>query len=503
MSNIKRKARWNKHGVSEIIGNILILGITVTLFSSIMWFVTAMPTPQEHAYADMTSSLETHYDGTGGLAWINVTHKGGQELKNEATGIYIWINDTTLLRYKIENSTVSIGTSWTAGEVWRILLGHSVFPAGKDPSKAKISLMVTDTVKNSEVYTVTLSGGDSNTNPSPPIIGARGTTPSPTYVGDSFYYYASVIDPNNDLNKNSVYLDASSLSPSWTSLKMTDSNNDGVFTVASPLPADASWSGKIVVVNATDMGGRASIGRITLSILYKGGGGGNQYIGPFINYSSYFVNGTYPPDVNGGESGGQTGTSGTTFYYIREYDNPTVITRDFAGGERVLIEVWSDSLRNLAIENSFYLIDPLTGNHIAPTSSVNAFGYGGIFGTFHKYTYNFTAPTTSGIYPFQMLLRDNVGTVVSISDYINVNHVIYPMIQTYKLNNNTGLLEKCETFNVTDTVYLKIVTRDTDSSIINVLTGDIQVADYTGSMSSRSYRQQLTPIHWRLITARL
>jgi hypothetical protein len=36
MSNIKRRVKWNKHGVSEIIGNILILGITVTLFSSIM-----------------------------------------------------------------------------------------------------------------------------------------------------------------------------------------------------------------------------------------------------------------------------------------------------------------------------------------------------------------------------------------------------------------------------------------------------------------------------------
>jgi hypothetical protein len=119
MSNIKRRVKWNKHGVSEIIGNILILGITVTLFSSIMWFVTAMPTPQEHAYADMTSGITTGYSpSTGGWASISVSHKGGQELKNEATGIYIWINDSNPLRYKINSSVPAIGASWTAGEVW-------------------------------------------------------------------------------------------------------------------------------------------------------------------------------------------------------------------------------------------------------------------------------------------------------------------------------------------------------------------------------------------------
>ena len=246
MSNIKKRPKWNKHGVSEIIGNILILGITVTLFSSIMWFVTAMPTPQEHAYADMTSTVESTYDaGTGGYAWINVTHKGGQELKNESTGIYIWIDETTLLRYKIVNSTTNIGTSWTAGEMWSIRLGHTVFPPGKDPKSTRISLMVIDTVKNSEVYSVTLSGGESDINPAPPIIGARGTTPSPTYAGDSFSYYVSVVDPNNDLNKNSVYLDASAINPAWSSLKMTDSNNDGVFTYSSTVVADSGleWEG--------------------------------------------------------------------------------------------------------------------------------------------------------------------------------------------------------------------------------------------------------------------
>ncbi len=483
MSNIKRRVKWNKHGVSEIIGNILILGITVTLFSSIMFFVTAMPTPQEHAYADMTSDLDTGYSSSsGGWANISVSHKGGQELTNDATGIYIWINDTTLLRYKIQNSRPSIidnitDTSWTAGEVWQFNL-TSAFPVGNDPSKAKIALMVVDTVKNTEVYTVTLSGGESETNPTPPIIGSRGTTPSPTYTGDSFYYYATVIDSNNDLNKNSIYLDASSLNPSWASLKMTDSNNDGVFTVASPAIADLNWNGKIVIVNASDMSGQSTTGRITLSILYKGGSGTDVQYGPYYNYSSYFVNGTYPPDVTGGESGGSGGVAGTTFYYIRLLPDMT-ITREFEAGDQVMIEIYSDSLTNLALENDFLISNPLTGNLITPPTSTAAFMYGGIYGTFHRYIYNFTVPSNSLVYPIQIKLKDNTGTVVNIVDQITVGGATYPSIQLYKVDSSGNYIATND-FNITDRVYVRLVTKDVDATLSTVSVGTLEISDYTG-----------------------
>jgi hypothetical protein len=479
MSNIKRRVKWNKHGVSEIIGNILILGITVTLFSSIMWFVTAMPTPQEHAYADMTSNVNMGYSpSTGGWASISVTHKGGQELKNDATGIYIWVNDTTLLKYKIANSAPSIGTSWTAGEVWRINITSATFPVGKDPSKARIALMITDTVKNSEVYAVTLNGGGALINPVSPIIGARGTTPSPTYAGDSFFYYATVTDPNNDLDKNSIYLDASSIDPSWASLKMTDSNNDGVFTAASPAIADLNWNGRIVIVSASDLGGHSVIGRITLSILYKGGGGAGTQYGPYYNYSSYFVNGTYPPDATGGESGGSGGVAGTTFYYIRHLPD-MVITRNFDVGDQVMIEIYSDALKNLALQNDFILYHPLTGNQLTPPTATDAFKYGGIYGTFHRYVFNFTVPSVGLIYPIQLKLKDNTGTVTNIVDQINVGGATYPALMTYKLDL-AGNYVSSKDFNHTDRVYIKMITKDVDPTLTTVSVGTMEISDYTG-----------------------
>jgi hypothetical protein len=483
MSNIKKRRKWNKHGVSEIIGNILILGITVTLFSSIMWFVTAMPTPQEHAYADMTSDLHTDYNHTTRVGWaeISVTHKGGQELKNDAIGIYIWINDTTLLRYKITNSQTvpSIGTSWTAGEIWKIDISSS-FPVGKDPSKARISLMITDTVKNSEVYTVTLNGGESGTNPSPPIIGARGTTPSPTYTGDTFWFYATVTDSNNNLRTNSVFIDASILNPSWASLRMWDNNSDGVFTKQCPKAADLSWNGKIVIVNATDATGLSTTGRITLSILYKGEGGiTNPQYGPYYNYSSYFVNGTYPPDATGGESGG-AGEIGTTFYYIRRMSDMT-ITNSFSPGEKVLIEVYSDGLRNLGIENAFFLYQPITGDPMSPQSQASdAFAYGGIFGTFHRYIINFSAPTDPYIYPLQLKLKDTSGTAINIMDTISSAGGSYPKLETYKYVALGNKLVKTSNFNHTDTMYVRIITKDPDLSASTVYVSDIEVSDYSG-----------------------
>lgn len=475
MGNYNRKLRKNKKGVSEIIGNILILGITVTLFSSIMVFVASMPPPQENAYADFSPNVR-YLGPTSSPTQIevNLTHKGGQELKSFTTAIYLFVDNNPQTLY-FSDSEKPLGDSWTVGEVFSYIYDVT---GGQNAYKIRLSVMVTDTQKNSMLYSADIVGGSSQTN-SAPIIGARGTTPTPTYAETQFSFYAQVMDTDKDLNTNSVYIDLTAIGLG-TNHKMTDNNADGIFSCGL-FSAQLAWNNAIVIVNASDWAGHEVSGRITMSILAQGGGGGSQTnYGPYYNYSSYLINGTYPPDASGGESGGLTGASGTTFYYIRKYDNPSVITNLFSSNERVLIEVWSDSLRNLAIENSFYLVNTQTGDYLTPPTSINAFGYGGIFGTFHKYVMNFTAPSTSGMYPLTIRLRDNIGTVVSISDYLNVNQVSYPRIETYKVNPSTGNLVKSGEFNHTDTMYLKVYTSNVDSSVTNLYVGDIAISDYTG-----------------------
>ncbi len=465
MVRFNKQLRKCRKAVSEIIGNLLILGITVTLFSSIMFYVVSMPQPQEQTYAEMSYQLSDLSDGG---RWINVTHKGGQVLNNWSTNIYL-NTGSNYIPLKISNSTTSLGDDWATGETWSYRL------TGIDQN-TPIEMMVIDSAHNVIVWRALMTGGQTLDSYAP-IITTRGTTPSIIVHESSFVFYASVIDPNGDLNMSSVIINATSIG--LGNIPLLDGNNDGVF-VSAAKTGNIAMNDKVVVISAKDQTGRVSTSTLTLRAQYSGGGSSDNYYGPFNNYSSYFVNGTYPPDASGGQSGGQGGQGGTIFYYIRR-SSDNVITRAYEPGQKLYIEVYSDRLTNLALENSFYMTNPTTGGLITPpTKLVNAFSYGGIFATFYRYVINLTAPDQPLVFPLQIALRDNTGTVVNIADSISVSGAAYPIIITYKLNETSNRLEQCRSFNHTDVVYLKIFTKDVDSTVTAVVMNDLQVNDYTG-----------------------
>jgi len=154
------------------------------------------------------------------------------------------------------------------------------------------------------------------------------------------------------------------------------------------------------------------------------------------------------------------------------------ITRNFNPGEEVLVELYSDTLRNLANTNSFFVYQPLTGAVMTPPSSDAAFGYGGIYGDFYRYNYTFTAPTIGYTYPIQFNLKDNIGTVVNIWDQIIISGSQYPKVQTY-LYDGTQLVP-CTNFSLTDTIYVKVTTLDVDGQMTSVFMNDLTVSDYSG-----------------------
>src|SRR4030042_6384726 len=75
---LRKRKDWNSNAVSEIIGNILILMITVVLFSSIMAFVNQMPVPELQTKADFAAGISFTESGTA--AKLTVTHIGGAAL---------------------------------------------------------------------------------------------------------------------------------------------------------------------------------------------------------------------------------------------------------------------------------------------------------------------------------------------------------------------------------------------------------------------------------------
>ncbi|MDH7508798.1 MAG: FG-GAP-like repeat-containing protein [Methanomassiliicoccales archaeon] len=449
-----------RSGVSEIVGNIMILAITVTLFSGVFWYVGTMPPPAKEVNADFLTETRISSDGT---CWINITHRGGQPLAEFKTKIYLSVNDD-IKTLNISDSLNNIGTYWETGETWSYKLTGIT-------SSTRLSIMIIDYVENSVVWSSVLAG---ETEKFPPIIGERGTTPSPSYHTDPIRFYAFVTDPDGDLDRSGVILNATSIGLP-ASIPLEDSDNDGIF-LSQEFTADISWNGKIVFVSASDLSGHSAIARITLNVQLKPSGGTTTY-GPYYNYSHYFVNGTYPPDASGGESGSETGRVGTTFYYIRRASDYS-ITRNFNPNERVLVELYSDALANLALQNSFFLYHPITGEPMTPQSSLEAFEYGGIYGTFHRYVYYFDAPSSAYIYPIQFILKDNRGTVINIADSIQVSSVNYPKILTYKLVGNS--LIQTSDFNHTDTMYVRVVTKDVDLLSSTVYMSDIEISDYSG-----------------------
>jgi FlaG/FlaF family flagellin (archaellin) len=148
MVRFNKQLRKCRKAVSEIIGNLLILGITVTLFSSIMFYVVSMPQPQEQTYAEMSYQLSDLSDGG---RWINVTHKGGQVLNNWSTNIYL-NTGSNYIPLKISNSTTSLGDDWVTGETWSYRL------TGIDQN-TPIEMMVIDSAHNVIVWRALMTGG--------------------------------------------------------------------------------------------------------------------------------------------------------------------------------------------------------------------------------------------------------------------------------------------------------------------------------------------------------
>jgi hypothetical protein len=461
MGKFKRKLRNSKKGVSDIIANILILAITVTLFSSIMIFVGQMPSPQENTYADFTPSVE--YLPSTTEVQVNLTHKGGQELISNDTGLWFFVNDT---KYIIPSTQLvsGVGDRWAIGETFSYK-----YDASLDPNmyKLRISVIITDKEKNSLVFSANVVG--SGTVNTAPIIGARGTTPSPTYEGSDFSFYAQVVDLDNDLDANSVNIDLTTIGKG-ANVQMTDTNNDGIFT-AGPFEADLDWNGAVVVVSCADIVGNMASGQITLAITAT-------------SSNTYWNNNT----IGGGDTGEpplNINMSGLQGFNIFEWSDWQVNKfnatpdRTFTHGQVAVVVVVSKYLVNLNVENVFLVMDQTSKDVIPQVSSPTEtfVRYGFISG---YYIYNISIDTdllsNHAYYQLQMQLRDSwvPNNIFFANDMIKVGSPSpYPSIITYK---DAAFSKVSTEFNSTDIVYVEIMNKY--GGVWYQYGGDIEIRDF-------------------------
>src|SRR5437870_7979168 len=305
--------REDESGVSEVIGTILILAMTVVLFSTIIIWVTNIPTPTAQSRLDMESTMNPFYVGVveNGVN-ITVRHLGGDRLQPGPTRVYVTsqrgtnppVTDIVLLHpYNGALATPSglvdgSDSVWDAGERW-------AYKSFSLRSTDTITITVVDLTKSTVEWR---SAINASTGARPPVFVEKWADGIPTTSGIDpvnehlgFAIYAQVVDPAGDLNSDSVYANLSIWFGTGNACeqaqKMHDDGiapdrvaGDGIFSFGSSVCVNApfpnlNWDGSIILLNATDLKGNAANSRLVLTVEQPVGGGGSssstpwQYIG--------------------------------------------------------------------------------------------------------------------------------------------------------------------------------------------------------------------------------
>jgi len=310
--------REDESGVSEVIGTILILAMTVVLFSVIIVWVSAIPTPAAQARTDIQSVMTPIYNGLGVEIGVNITltHQGGEAMQPVPTIIYVTSQrgtstpqtDIVILHkfngFLVTPSGLLDGTDsvWDIGERW-------AYKSFSLRSSDQITVIIVDSLKSVILWTGPMNAPAGTR---PPVFIDKWTDGiltteqiDPVQATQGFYIFAKVTDPDNDLNVNSVYVTITAWYGSGTACaapqQMIDNGvspdriaGDKIFSFGGnactkpPYPA-LSWAGSIILLNATDLKGHQTTTRLVLGVIAPlTGGGGNggtipsqlwQYIG--------------------------------------------------------------------------------------------------------------------------------------------------------------------------------------------------------------------------------
>jgi len=304
---MKSMRRPDSAGVSEILGTILILAMTVVLFSTIIIWVSTVPTPSARTRLDVLSRMEPMYNQLGVEVGVNVTlsHQGGDSLPSFRTTIYVTSQrgnnppQTDIVPIRLYNGFLAnpnglldgSDTVWDIGERWayrNFLLRSS----------DRITVSIVDNPKSVIVWFGDLSAPPGTR---PPVFvdkwadGSWATAAiDPVEASRGFFFFANVGDPDGDLDAQSVFATITAWYGSNTACELPlPMRDDGVFPdrvpgdqvfalgaspCTSPPNPSMGWAGSIILLNATDLQGHQTTTRFVLTVVPPSGGGTTQRI---------------------------------------------------------------------------------------------------------------------------------------------------------------------------------------------------------------------------------
>ncbi|TET90578.1 MAG: type IV pilin [Methanomassiliicoccales archaeon] len=515
-----RKARWNEEGVSEIVGTILILAITVVLFSVIIIWVGSMESPNPVIRLKIHGELEPiMIGGAWSGAIINISHESGEPLPEFKTLVIIevikidgdYMQDRLRLRgITSEGFVYGIGVGddeWNIGEKW-------TYKNTTIEASDTVSALVLDSEKGVVLWRSQLLGAELTNFP---VFVEKWTDAWPQTIftrdlieDDDPYFavYARILDEDGDLDPAKVHLLLT-----WLEIetRLFDNGehgdrvaNDGIFSydfayyeddAGVPFPGiELSWDGGVMLFNATDKANHTTQSTMNLAVVLSEATKQELHLQQNL---------TLPPGGPGNLSFGNRLQRFDVFNYTewqsRRWQSNS--TRQFVKGEIVVVLVASKTLEANDEENSFMLYNsqgvpqvycaPAPGPATTP-SSTDAFIFLDAVGkwTVFIYIWNTTSEVIGcgdgkldyGRYPLEVTIRDTYGNRFHTVDRLNItdedgNIPEYPDLLTF---SDPDHLVPCSEFNFTDMVYVKIIVKTANTDMGEVDIGDVIIEDYVG-----------------------
>ncbi|MCJ2555574.1 MAG: type IV pilin [Candidatus Thermoplasmatota archaeon] len=514
MSLYRKRFSRDNNGVAEVVGTILILLITVVIFSTIFIWVYSIPTPEASTKLQMEGALDPIYDtGVWDGAIINITHQGGENLYGWRTQVYIRVNN----EFEIleTQGTISYGPNsgdpyglredgdWFIGEVWSIL-NHTIQPDDR------VEVGVVESIKGEVIWSSLLLGAAGE---HPPLFvqkwydGNLDTIAREDLRGnESFAIYVQIVDNDGDFDSgNPVYANVTVLYADYGAFKMYDNGSmgdaladDGIWTANyTAFEADESMDGSLVIITAEDDAGHNTTARLILK----------------LRETTTIYIPTPPPDYNittprfGPELLPGSGLQHYQIFNETEWDKLRWVgnaSRTFVKGERIVIVIASHFLPDTNLDNKFWLFkaesglgpQPVVygGGSLGPNSipsSTEAFELVDYVGKFYVWECRWNTSSEGhgfsdglldyGHYSLRIKLRSSYypppDNLFEVMDFITVtdedgNFPDYPMVQTFLDANHE---QPSDTFNYTDIMYVKVVVQDTDGSFEF---GNVKIQDF-------------------------
>jgi hypothetical protein len=265
--------------VSDVVATILLLALTVTLFSAIFAFVTSFPAPPPQNSNQFTASLILSSGGAN-IIGLNITHLAGPQVPLNGQ---IFVHSSKEPNQCPFTGSLTVGSglpakssAWNLGQVWtKYFTSWATGCSYSDPVPDNITVYIVSS--SVLIYTVILPGQQII---APPTILATWTNPGSPTQGKAFQVLATISGP---LGSHKAYVNLAGVpgqSASTVKMWFNATSSDWQFNVTAGNTTSTAAGTYYGFVNVTGTNGAIATASVTVTIAASPGAGAAITLSP-------------------------------------------------------------------------------------------------------------------------------------------------------------------------------------------------------------------------------